>query len=688
MQPVQPASRPDGRRAWLAALVLQQPDRFLPRLAVGLARLRALPRGYRRRLQRYVALTAAGAALMLALAGSPLLTPAAHAATITVNETTCTLIDAIIAANTDTAVGGCLAGSGSDTITLQTDVTLTSVYGDYMGDTGLPAVTSEIVIEGDGHTIERDGAAPDFRILYVGEDGNLTLSDVTISGGKASNNTYGGGIFHKGQSLSLESSTISGNVADYGGGIYATGGSLCLDPQTALNITNSNVNDNTADFGGGVYAYCVITDIDTSDFTGNDANDWGGAVSVDEGSATINASTITGNTAQREGGGVYLRAGEVRIYDSKLNGNTVYNHGHGGGAVYTNGYMYITDSEMSGNTSHVYGGAINSDGGLLSLTRVVITDNTATDRGGGVFNFGDDMDIVDSIISDNHSIEDEGGGLFSAADTLDIVRTVIDGNTAGTDGGGIYARGTVTIVNSTISGNGTTENGGGIYLDGATATILNSTVTGNSAGEVGGLKVDVGTLILARTIVSGNTDPGGSGHEIWNGGGTVTADDYNVFSHDGQTMSDAFYGFAPGGSDFDASSDAGDVPLTAILDTTLADNGGPTLTHNLVAGSPAVDLAPDADCTVSPVDGVDQRGAARPFDVAGQGNDGSDTCDAGAVEYNSPLPGNSAIFMSTTTAGTTGDGLAFGPEDIIQWDGDAWSTWFDGSAAGLMPFNA
>ena len=57
MQPVQPASRPDGRRAWLAAFVLQQPDRFPPRLAVGLARLRALPRGYRRRLQRYVALT-------------------------------------------------------------------------------------------------------------------------------------------------------------------------------------------------------------------------------------------------------------------------------------------------------------------------------------------------------------------------------------------------------------------------------------------------------------------------------------------------------------------------------------------------------------------------------------------------------------------------------------------------------
>ncbi|MBP6016232.1 MAG: hypothetical protein KA586_05880 [Candidatus Promineofilum sp.] len=46
------------------------------------------------------------------------------------------------------------------------------------------------------------------------------------------------------------------------------------------------------------------------------------------------------------------------------------------------------------------------------------------------------------------------------------------------------------------------------------------------------------------------------------------------------------------------------------------------------------------------------------------------------------------IFMSAKTAGTTGDGLAFGPEDILKWDGSAWSTWFDGSAALLMPNRA
>jgi hypothetical protein len=50
--------------------------------------------------------------------------------------------------------------------------------------------------------------------------------------------------------------------------------------------------------------------------------------------------------------------------------------------------------------------------------------------------------------------------------------------------------------------------------------------------------------------------------------------------------------------------------------------------------------------------------------------------------YDPPEP---SIFMSTTVSGETADGLAFGSEDIIKWDGDEWSMWFDGSAAGLPP---
>ena len=50
--------------------------------------------------------------------------------------------------------------------------------------------------------------------------------------------------------------------------------------------------------------------------------------------------------------------------------------------------------------------------------------------------------------------------------------------------------------------------------------------------------------------------------------------------------------------------------------------------------------------------------------------------------YESPEPG---LFMSTNASGKTADGLAFGSEDIIKWNGTAWSMWFDGTAAGLPP---
>ena len=478
-----------ARRDWLAALLLRRPERLMPRFVAALTRLRALPRGYRRRLQRKAALSAAGAALILALAGSPLLVPTAHAAVITVDGVTCTLVDAITAANTNTVAGGCIAGdSGLDTIDLQTDVTLTASYGSYYGsDTGLPQVTSEIVIEGNGHTVERDGAAPNFRILAVHSTGDLTINDLTIEGGHSSGYSHGGAI---------------------------------------LNVGDLTINNST--------------------FSNNHAGENGGAVAHFGGTATITGSTFSGNTA------------------------------------------------------NFYGGAIG---------------NAAT------------MSITNSTISGNSAFK----------------------------GGGILAGGTLTINNSTITGNTVTGSfGGGIYNSGATT--------------------------LVRSIVSGNSAPSAS-REIDDFWGSLTIDEYDLFGFNGD---DGIYFSVPGASDIVPGAG---VTIAHILDTTLADNGGPTDTHNLVAGSPALDVAPDADCAAAPVSGLDQRGFARPVDVPGEGNDApsTDTCDIGAVEYGSSIPGDAAVFMSTHTAGTTDDGLAFGPHDILQWDGTEWSKFFDGSAAGLMP---
>lgn len=83
--------------------------------------------------------------------------------------------------------------------------------------------------------------------------------------------------------------------------------------------------------------------------------------------------------------------------------------------------------------------------------------------------------------------------------------------------------------------------------------------------------------------------------------------------------------------------------LDAIIDTTLADNGGPTLTHALVLGSPAIDQIAIDGLHCDPPNSTDQRGAAR----ANGTNAGGTACDAGAFELSGETP--TAVFLHNAT---------------------------------------
>jgi hypothetical protein len=115
-------------------------------------------------LQRQWKRSLAGVALLLALGANPAL-----AATINVSGS-CNLVAAIRAANSDTAIGGCRAGSGADTIVLPSRSTqsLTSIINTDFGPTGLPSILSDITINGNNSTIRRPSSAPAFRIFAVG----------------------------------------------------------------------------------------------------------------------------------------------------------------------------------------------------------------------------------------------------------------------------------------------------------------------------------------------------------------------------------------------------------------------------------------------------------------------------------------------------------------------------------------
>jgi hypothetical protein len=171
------------------------------------------------------------------------------ARTINVGVDGCTLVDAITSANSNESTGGCPAGSapgddGADTIVLPTNSvqTLTAVNSNFNGPNGLPVITSEITIQGNGSIIRRDPGAAEFRILYVAiGGGNLTLDKITVSKGSLSSQC-GGGIENSG-TLTIIASTIESNTASCGGGLRVSG-SASGDGVTTL--TNSTVSGNFA----------------------------------------------------------------------------------------------------------------------------------------------------------------------------------------------------------------------------------------------------------------------------------------------------------------------------------------------------------------------------------------------------------------------------------------------------------
>ncbi len=255
------------------------------------ARLQALPRKQRRSLQKSRRMSLVGIALTLAL-GVGLARPrAVRAATITVDGTTCTLVDAITAANSDSAAGGCTAGSGADTINLQSDVSLTSVNnGSGSSATGLPVITSQITIEGNAHTVARDSGAPQFRILNIANGGNLTINQATISGGNI--NGSGGGIYNNmGGTGTLNDITVNGNAAAWEGGGISNRGTLTLN--------NSTVSGNSTSVnGGGIFLYAGNTTLNNSTVSGNTSTRGGGIDAFSyftPGSLNLNRSLVAGN---------------------------------------------------------------------------------------------------------------------------------------------------------------------------------------------------------------------------------------------------------------------------------------------------------------------------------------------------------------------------------------------------------
>ena len=222
----------------------------------------------------------------------------------------CPLFDQIVAANTDAPSGGCRAGQGHDVIQLHEDITL---------DALLPRITSEITIEGNGHSISGDSR---FRILSV-DGGNLTINELTLTNGRVAANAKGGALMvQNGGQVIVNDSRFKDNIAKEGGAIWVS------TSRASVTVNNSS-------------------------FVGNRAMNLGagGAIDMNGGRVVVNRSSFINNAASAIGGAI---------------------------STWRTGQVIVTNSTFSGNRSDK-GGAIHSGGAPIILTHVTMVDNFASD---------------------------------------------------------------------------------------------------------------------------------------------------------------------------------------------------------------------------------------------------------------------------------------------------------------------
>ena len=363
---------------------------------------------------------------------------------------------------------------------------------------------------------------------------------------------------------------------------------LCLialnTPAATITVTNTN------DSGAGSLRQAI------ADALNGDTIDFG---------VTGTITLTTGELLVNKGITIHGSGPDHLTVDGNHASGVFYVQLDGGGAASIAG-LTITN----GNAGNGWGGGISNESSMLTVSNCTISGNSASGVfgvGGGIAN--DDvisnatLEILNCTISGN-SAGDNGGGIYnyggSNTATLRVINSTLSGNSAHFYGGGIFTvsayggSALVDVLNSTLSGNSAGRFGGGIYnnafVDGSSPLkILNSTFSDNSAfqGPSGGIANVSGTLQLGSIILNASS--------ISNDSGTITSLGYNLSSDNGGGFLTA----------------TGDQINTAPMLGPLQDNGGPTFTHALLTGSPAIDAGdPNFDPNAfNPPMLYDQRGS-------------------------------------------------------------------------------
>ncbi|HNK63404.1 MAG TPA: choice-of-anchor Q domain-containing protein [Anaerolineales bacterium] len=308
----------------------------------------------------------------LLFGGSFLFSPVKAATVITVTtagdaiamDGQCSLREAVIAANTNTASNECPAGSGADTIVFSPDLTQPIVLtligaNEDNAATGDLDLTGVLTIQGSGaeQTII-DGNGTD-RVFEVRPGANVTLTGLTIRNGNASSGD-GGGILISGSQptskLSLAGVFILGNTATSGGGIQVLGNGA------SASIQNTTIRSNIAMAAGGGISNTGVLTVTGSTLYQNQATS-GGGINHAGFSMNLTNVTISANNASDNGGGLYNRADAI-LLNVTIAGNSANGPSTGGNIFIDQSSLSIKNSIVA--NANVDGNCFNSEGRINS----------------------------------------------------------------------------------------------------------------------------------------------------------------------------------------------------------------------------------------------------------------------------------------------------------------------------------
>ncbi len=407
------------------------------------------------------------------------------------------------------STGGQVTFTLTDDWTAQPDATYTTSFGSgtgfYNGSLNIP-VGADIILDLNGHIINRNlqTIQTNGNLIYV--YGALELQDSVGNGKLTGANHAGDGTVYVKGTFTMKSGEISGNTSGCGGGIY-------IDSESTFTMNGGLIINNTASSnGGGVYMTGDTFIMNGGEISGNKAiwdrtsgiiTGGGGAIYVTNGSTfNLYGGTLSNNSA-RAGGGVYT-FGNVNIYDGVIISDN--------SAIEKGGGVFIGQSSsdrMHGNLE-MYGGEIKGN-----TVTSPLENNDNIQGGGGVY-------VDGSFIMYNGTISDNSVTRHKQTD-------VEDGNCYG--GGGVFVKGsyvfpgTFEMINGTISGNTSTNAGGGVLvvgsintfpvftMDGGTITKNVSTlIEGGLADGGGGVGVAYNAeFIMNGGVISNNQSDRGGG---------------------------------------------------------------------------------------------------------------------------------------------------------------------------------